>query len=429
MPNNEPDQEELQHRLSGMTRLVEVTCELAALHNLDRILELVTSSACEALDCERASLFLYDAAREELFTRVVTKLEIEEIRTQLDTGITGWVARRRKVANIADPHHDARWNSAVDKKTGFSTRNILATPVVSPHDERLLGVLQLLNRRDGDFDEFDEQMIRAFASHAGTALERWQLLEAARQSQELQIEIDLGRSIQTGFLPASLPEIPGYEVAAWWQPAEAVSGDYYDLITLPDGRLGLVVADVSGHGVGPSLIMASARAMLHVLSQNNSDPDKILTTLSETITPDLKEGRFITFLLVALDPASHEIRFANAGHGPALHFKRQTGEFHNLETTMLPVGFGVGSPAQPPGALTLEPGDLLVMATDGAIELRDESGRMFGRSRLENLITENKELPATQLLPVIQAAINDFHPNEHPPDDVTLLLLERKMSG
>ena len=127
--------------------------------------------------------------------------------------------------------------------------------------------MQLLNKHDGSFSQFDEQMIRAFAAHAATALERASLVADAQRSHELETAVNMGRRIQQSFLPRHLPKIPGYDLAAWWRPAESVSGDYYDVIPLPDGRLGLVVADVSGHGVGPSLLMASVRAMIHVLAR------------------------------------------------------------------------------------------------------------------------------------------------------------------
>ena len=421
------DPEVLQQRLAGSMKLVEVTCKLAAQHGLDQVLQTVTSSVCEALACERASLYLYDEKRQELFTRVVTELEIEEIRSSIENGITGWVARRRKVANIPDPHHDARWNSSIDRKTGFRTRNILAAPILSAHSDRLIGVLQLLNKEQGSFDDFDEQLVQAFASHAAVALERAQLLEEARRSNELKVSIEMGRSIQAGFLPSRLPSVPGYEVAAWWQPTEAVGGDYYDLIRLPDGRLGLVVADVSGHGFGPSLIMASVRAMLHVLSRTQSQPEQILSLLAETITPDLTEGRFITFLMVALDPQTHELAFANAGHGPALHYRRATGQFQSLDSTGMPIGFTSEFAIPPGNNLKLDPGDLLLLATDGAIELRNAEDEMFGRQRLEDLVHRHCHLPAAELLAVIRTAIAEFHRQTHPPDDVTLLILERKL--
>ncbi|MEX0700844.1 MAG: GAF domain-containing SpoIIE family protein phosphatase [Planctomycetales bacterium] len=421
-----PVQEPLERQLAGAMKLVEVTCELAREHGLDRILNVVTRGVCEALACERATLYLFDEEAQELVTRVATELEIEEIRSPIDRGITGWVARRRMIANIPDPAVDARWNSAIDRRTGFQTRSILAAPVVSRHEERLLGVLQALNKKDGPFDGFDEKLIEAFASHAATALERAELIEDVRRAHELHVSVEMGRNIQAAFLPSRLPSIPGYEVAAWWQPAEAVGGDYYDLLQLPDGKLGLVVADVSGHGVGASLIMASVRAMLHVMARTRSEPEEIVSLLSQSISADLHEGRFITFLLVALDAARHQLTYANAGHGPALHFCRETRRFRTLESTAMPIGFAE-DPRVPRGAtVEMRPGDLLLLATDGAIELRDARDAMFGRERLERLIAENCTLPAAQLMNVLREAITRFNPHDDPPDDVTLLLVERK---
>lgn len=426
MANVPHSPEVLDNRLRASVKLVETTCHLASEHDLDKILEMVTNDVCEALGCERASLYLYDEDGDELYTRVVTELEIEEIRSSLESGITGWVARRQKIANIPDPRVDARWNSAIDRKTGFQTRNILAAPLISAHDGRLIGVLQLLNKHEEAFDEFDEQLIQAFAGHAASAVERARLLDAARRSQELQVSIDMGRSIQAGFLPGSLPDVPGYEIAAWWQPAEQVSGDYYDLVHLPDGRLGLVIADVSGHGVASSLIMASVRAMLRVLASRGSEPAHIVSTLSETVAPDLNSGRFITFLMVALDPQRHELTYANAGHAPALHFERNVGRFHELFSTGLPMGFSAEHEIPSGDAVNLQPGDMVILATDGTTELKNAEGEMFGRKRLETLIRNHGDRPAHELLDIIRKAITEFNPAPHPPDDITLLILERK---
>ncbi len=419
----EPD----ERKLAGLMKLVEITHGLAALHDLDKILQTIATVVCEALSCERASLYLYDDEHQEIYTRVVTELEIEEIRSSIEFGITGWVARRKKIANIADPHVDARWNSSIDRKTGFQTLNILAAPLISQHDGKLVGVLQLLNRSDGSFDEFDEHLLEAFAQHAATAIERAELLDEIRQSQKLKGAIEVGHRIQASFLPTDLPKIVGYEIAAWWQPAEQVSGDYYDVIRLPDDRLGLIVADVSGHGVGPALIMASVRAMLRILVQNCSDPLEIVDRLSDSIKHDLHEGRFITFFMAALDATSHTVTFANAGHGPALHYHRTRAEFEHFPPTSLPLGVNFDLEVSPVAPLELEPGDLLLLATDGAIELQNEQKEMFGRERLERLINDNRTLSANHLLSVIRDAIVDFHPHEHPPDDVTLMIVERKL--
>lgn len=424
MTGNSTKLQLLHQRLTGSMKLVETTRELAGLHDLDEILRSVTRGACDALGCERASLFVFDKLTNELYTRVAIDLEIEEIRASIDCGIVGWVARRRKVANIPDPPADARWNSSVDRATGFVTRSILAAPVVSQHDDQLVGVLQAINKRNEAFGDFDEELLQAFASHAATALERADLLEEARRTQALEVEIGMAREIQTSFLPSEIPE---YELAVWWQPAEAVGGDYYDLVLLPDGRLGFITADVSGHGVAASLIMASVRAMLHVLARTTSDPAQILALLDESITADLHFGRFVTFLIVALDPVRHKLTFANAGHGPAFHFRREEQEFCNLDSTSLPFGFSEEFPICESPSLNMKVGDLLVLGTDGVVEVRNESGEIFGSKRLKALILENRRLPAPDLLERVKSAVVKFQADEFPADDVTLMILERKL--
>lgn len=406
-------------------KLVETTCELAAQHELDDILRTVTLGACEALDCERASLFLVDEQSQELFTRTVTELEIEEIRFPLERGIAGWVVRHRELLNIPEPYQDERFNPSFDRQTGFLTRNILAAPVVSPHDDRTVGVLQILNKQDGAFADYDESVLKAFAAHAATAIERAKLLLEAKKSQELRLAFELGRKIQSSFLPRSLPDVPGYQMAAWWQPAESVSGDYYDVLQFPDGRWGLVIADVSGHGVGPSLIMASARAMLRVMAEAGSEPNEILSLLSETIYPDLKENLFITFLIIALDPERNELVFANAGHGPVLHYHRKTDEFTTLNATGLPVGVFEECEFPPSEVVSLAPGDCVLLMTDGAFELPNACEEKFGVDRIKQLIRENCEFSAQQIVETLRKAITAFNPNQLPPDDITLLILKR----
>lgn len=418
----------LKKRLDALSRLIELTGRLAAEHDLDAVLVSATELACWAVGCDRASLFVFDEASQSLLMRVATELEIRELRVPVGQGIAGWVAARRAVANVPDPRADLRWSDVADRVTGFTTRNLLAAPLVLPPDGKLVGVLQLLNKDDG-FDEFDERLVTAFASHAAIALERAKLLDDAKQSQAMKMNLDVGRQIQAGFLPKQLPTIPGYEIAAWWEPAEGVGGDYYDVLPLPDGRVGLVIADVSGHGIGPSLLMASVRAMLHVLARTESDPARILSLLSETIRGDFELGRFVTLLFAVLDPVKHELNWVNAGHGPSLLLDRKSGTCKMLETTALPLGFSDDHTFPSAGPLSLAPGDLLLLATDGAIELRDEQGEMFGRRRLEEVFLAHQHEPAGAVCDALKKAIQSVGDQSPPPDDVTLLVLERKANA
>lgn len=416
----------LADRVSALRKLLRVALDLAAVHDLDRILDLVTEGVCDAVECERASLFLYDDERRELFTRVTTELEISEIRTSADQGITGWVARHAAVANVPHPAADPRWNSSFDRRTGFTTRNILAVPIVSDVDGRLLGVLQLLNKTGGAFDEFDEQLIQVFAGHAATALERRRLLDEARQSQQFAAAFETARSIQVGLLPQQTPSVPGYRLAALWQPAEYVSGDYYDWLPLPDGRLAIVVGDVSGHGIGAALLMASVRAMLHVLVRTHSTPEAILALLHEGLVNDLRDSRFITLLMATVDPATHAVQFANAGHAPALHFRSESLEFTRLPATTLPIGFPQLDLPPIDSRFSMAPGDLLVLGTDGIVEVTNDAGELFGTERLKDLVHRHYRGGPQHLARIIGETIQEYHGKALLPDDCTLVVLERQ---
>ena len=412
-------------RIAALTDLLDVALKLGTEHDLTRILQIVTNGACHSVNCERASLFLLDETENQLYTHVVTELEIREIRLGIENGICGWVARNRELAHVSNPQHDDRWDSSVDLRTGFLTRNILATPVFSNMDDRLLGVLQLLNKTGGDFQEFDTQLVQAFAAHVATSLDRRRLQQESLRAQELKQSMEMGRRIQRGFLPDSLPNVPGYEVASWWQPAEFVSGDYYDWLPLPDGRTCFAVGDVSGHGLGPSLIMASLRAMLHVLVRTVSAPDRIVELLAETIAPDLKQSQFVSFLLVSLDPATHSVVFANAGHAPALHFHCNRGEFERLEASRLPLGFPAIDVGPTNTTQSMGVGDLLILGTDGVIEVRNPAGVMFGVAKLQELVKRNCHRSAAEIVAAVSDAVQSFHGDGPPADDSTLVVIRR----
>lgn len=416
---------DVQRRLSGLARLLGVTRELAAEIDLTRILELVTRQACEALDCERASLYRHDPVRHELFTTVVTELEIAEIRNSLEQGITGYAARNRVVTNVADPASDPRWNSSVDRLTGFRTRSILAAPLTSPEDGSLLGVLQLLNKQGGPFDEFDEELLAAFSQHAAVALDRARLLEELRKQQAVELSLRAARDIQRGFMPTRLPDIPHYEVATWWLPNQAVGGDYCDLIPLRDGRMGLVIADVSGHGLGPSLIMASVRAALRALILSHSLPELLLSQLGHALSGDLQEGRFITMVMACLDPVAHTVEYANAGHAPAEHYRAATGRFSELEATGLPLGV-LDRPEYPQGpAVRMDVGDLIVLCTDGIVEAMNDEDVQFGGQRLREIIHANSRRPVAELVHEVGRHVSEYYAGDSPPDDLTVLAVRR----
>ena len=408
----------------AFTHLLEMALELGTQRDVAGILNTATKRVCSAVGCERGSLFLYDTERGELYTQVATQLEIAEIRHPLHRGIVGWVATHCEMLLVPTPAADSRWDSSVDVRTGFQTRNILATPVLGA-DGQLLGVLQLLNKPAG-FDPLDQQLVQAFAVHVAVALERRRLEEQARAAWELRQSLEMGHRIQASFLPSEFPYIPGYEVAAWWQPAEFVSGDYYDWLELKEGRWGFAIGDVSGHGLAAAMIMATVRAMAHVLANTASDVSTFVETLRESIEPDLQNSRFITCCYVVLDPQTHQLRWSNAGHGPILHYHAEACRNERLAATTMPLGFPIVNPHHEPATSNMEPGDILLLGTDGIVEVRNAADQMFGTDRLQALVNAQAHLSAVDLVSVISQEVTRFHGREFPADDATLVVLRRR---
>jgi serine phosphatase RsbU (regulator of sigma subunit) len=403
-----------------------VTRSLAAQVDAESLLQSIIEQACEALDCERASLYQYDAEADELYTSVVTDLEISEIRRPLSRGITGRVARTRTAANISCPDDDPDWDESFDRRTGFNTRNILAVALTAPCDDTLLGVLQLLNKRDGAFDAVDEELVGGFSQHAAVALDRARLVRELREREATIASLEVAKSVQQSFMPQRLPEVPGYEIATWWFPNEAVGGDYCDVVKMADGRVGLAMADVSGHGLGPSLIMASVRAALHALILEHSAPDVLMKLVGRSLAADLERGLFITMMLAALDPARHTMEYTNAGHGPTFLYSAARETFTNIEANGLPLGVVDPPEFTPAKPIEIGLGDLIFFCTDGVVEAPDASGEQFGNRRLMELIRDHRDLPVRRLVEMIGAAVGEHYVGESPPDDLTILAARRK---
>ncbi len=414
-------------RVAALNRLLEVTRRLAADIDLDKILHTIASEACQALHCERGTLYQYDASTQELFAVLAMDLEIKDIRHKLDHGISGYAARHRTLVNVADPAADPRWNSRIDQATGYQTRSILAAPLISPHDDALLGVLQLLNNIGGPFDSFDEELIVAFASHASVALDRARLVEQARQQQEVEAALHVARDIQRGFMPGRLVNIPGYDLATWWYPQQAVGGDYCDVMPLRCGGTGLVIADVSGHGIGPSLIMASTRAALRALVLEHAAPETLLNLVVQALAGDFDKGHFITMVMAVLDATTHTLRYANAGHAPALHYIRGEDRFETLEATGLPLGIEHSPRYEAAPERHLAVGDIVVLCTDGIVEAMDAHDQPFGIGRLEEVVRRYATSPMTELVQKTGESVEAHYVGDNPSDDLTILVARRNV--
>jgi phosphoserine phosphatase len=265
------------------------------------------------------------------------------------------------------------------------------------------------------------------AAQAGVALQRARLIGHFLQKQEMERAMKIAREIQQELLPEPRPRICGYDVAGFCQPADQTGGDTYDFMPLPDGRWMLAVADATGHGIGPALVIAETRAMLRALSRHGRpDATAVLRNVNELLAVDLGDARFVTCFLGLLDPLVHRLSFASAGHGPLLFYRRATDAFEEVNATGLPLGVLAGAPFDEVLTRGLERGDFAAVTTDGFFEAANPSGALFGVQRMLDLLRRDRDLPSERMIANLHAAVVDFTAGRPAQDDLTAVIVRRR---
>ncbi len=249
--------------------------------------------------------------------------------------------------------------------------------------------------------------------------------ETRREVEHLQHDLDVARSIQQSLLPKSMPQISGFDIAAWNKPADQTGGDYYDWQALPDGRILVALADVTGHGIGPALLASVCRAYSRSTFGQHNDFLKSMEQINTAIAADVGEGRFVTFVAAIMGPASSQVELLSAGHAPLFIYWLKHDRFDKMEAQGLPLGISPEFLSEPPQLLPFASGDLLVLATDGFFEWADASEELFGSERLENSVRANRDKPAAEIISNLYQDVLNFAGGTAQKDDLTAIIIKR----
>src|SRR5919107_984578 len=277
--------------------------------------------------------------------------------------------------------------------------------------KRIEEEVRLLNKDLEDrVAERTEQLKRAMAKQQ----------EVAKDRQRIEQELQVARLIQQTLLPKSLPELEDYQIAAHYQPAREVGGDFYDFLRLPDGRLGLFVGDVSGKGVPAAIVMAITRTLLRSAYHLGS-PGEILQQVNDNLLPDIPPNMFVTCLAAVLDSRTGRLQYANAGHDPP--YVRHADGVGRLRATGMPLGL-MPNMSYEQKEITLEPGESVLLYSDGLVEAHDPRREMFGFPRMQSFVGAHPD--AATLIDSLLAELERFTGEEwQQEDDITLLTLQR----
>lgn len=411
--------------MTALPRILEISRRLSASADLLEVLSLIIDALRDVLDAERATVFQYDAKSQELVTSVAHGTG--EIRVPLTAGLAGECARMRRIIRVDDAYADARFNRAIDQRTGFRTRSLLCVPLID-HDGELVGAAQVLNKRGGPFDAHDEEIAAALAAHAAVALRRGRLIEDRLERQRLERDLEVARLIQQSSFPMEIPQPPGFEIAAWSRPADQTGGDAYDVAPHAAGdRCAMLMADATGHGVGPALSVTQLRSMLRMGVRLNADLESIAHQCHAQLAQDLPPGRFITAWLGELDSARGLLRSVSAGQAPLLLARRSDIAVEVIAADCPPLGVMDTLPIGLGRTIELRPGDVFAVLSDGVFEARDADGEDFGLPRVSEQLREALQsgASAAQIVSDLRAALARHLGTASGHDDQTMIVVRR----
>jgi len=243
-----------------------------------------------------------------------------------------------------------------------------------------------------------------------------------RRQQEHEVELQLASKVQQKLFPQQQPDLKGFDIGGALFSADATSGDYYDYISMPGGLLGIIVGDVSGHGLGPSLIMAQTRAYLRSSAQTNSDPGQIINQVNQFLADDLEQHRFVTLFLACIDPSTRSLIYANAGHMPGYILDGAGKTKAVLKSTGLPLGMMPDCSYEASSPVPLEEGDLLVLLTDGVTECAAHEDRFLEDDEILAVIEAHRKEPAQRIVEHIYSKAREFSNGSPQCDDITIVV-------
>lgn len=407
-----------------LTLLLHLTQAFNASLDLDEVLERVMDEVIAALHAERGFVMLLETDGRFNFTtaRGMDQHTIEAPHFEVSRSVVVNVAESGLPVHTSDAMTDERFSGRASVQI-LGLRSILCAPLKVKHN--IIGVIYVDNRlQAGIFTPDDLDLLCAISASAAIAIENARLYQVAVEKGRMDRELEMARRVQAGLLPTALPILPGWEFAVHWQPAREVAGDFYDFIPFPDGKIGLVIADVTDKGMPAALFMALTRSIIRAIACENPPPGEGITRANQMICVQSDQGLYVTLFFGLLDPIAGEMVYVNAGHNPPLVYNPSQHEFVSLQTTGIPVGVDGGFQYQQQ-VVQLQPGDYILLYTDGITEAFAPHGQEFGVDRLRKSLLTLGAPSATAMISTVLQAVNDYTNNAAPSDDRTMLVIKR----
>ena len=408
--------------------LLDITKKISRSLDLQEVLNLVMDTLDSLIPYDAAGIFVVQCADKSevaegeepcvFQAEAVRGYDIDELTNlhlKLGEGLIGQVALTAEPITSPDVRKNPNYINARSE-----TRSEMVAPIIS--NTEVIGVFDLESDELNAYSEDDLQVLALLASQVAIIIEKVMLHEQLIEKKRLEGQLEVARQVQLELLPARDPQLEGYDISAYNFPTEEVSGDYYDWVQIYDDQIGLVIADVSGKGVPAALLMAFLRASLRAATHVGYSPHISMAKVNYLLWESIERNQFVTAFYGILDVTNKTLTYTNAGHNPPILLK-QNGDLSFIDRGSIPLGM-FRDTRYHEYYLTTDPGDVLMLYTDGVTEANDPHGEEFGRDRLAQAVMANRQLGARELISAVYTEVLAWTGGRGATDDVTFFVIK-----
>jgi serine phosphatase RsbU (regulator of sigma subunit) len=416
------ENQRLKRAVEELSILNDLARAIGASVNSQDIMHTIIHRSLRAINAEQGVITLVDPeANSPMKTLVRTMASsAQNPRYHFNQSLLGWMHLNKRPLTLNDPPNDPRFRGV---QWDASIRSLLCVPMMIKSE--LKGVLTVYNKKEGkQFTDEDQRLLAIIAAQSAQVVENARLYESEQTLMRMKEEVRLAARIQSDLLPSSAPAIEGYDIAGTSVPAQVVGGDYFDFIPTDDNRIAVCLADVSGKGLPASLLMANVQATLRGQTFLGVSPKVCVQRANKLLYLSTSPEKFVTLFYAILDPKLHQLAFSNAGHDNPFLLTAD-GHTERLGTGGMVLSILEDFPYEE-ALVSMGPGDVLVVYSDGITEAVNTSEVQFGEERLAKVIQEHRHESASGLLECIVKEVKTFAGGMAQADDMTLLIVKRK---
>ena len=408
--------------------LLDITKKISRSLDLQEVLNLVMDTLGTLLPYDAAGIFIIQGIKESdsdgsaqtavFRSEAVRGYDIDdlvELRLKMGEGIIGYVAAKGEPVISPDVQHDPRYVNARSE-----TRSEMVAPIIS--NDEVIGVFDLESDHVNAYTPDDLQVLMLLASQVAIIIEKVMLHEQLVEKKRLEGQLEVARQVQLELLPPGDPDVEGFDISAYNFSTEEVSGDYYDWVRIYDDQIGMVIADVSGKGVPAALLMAFLRASLRSAIHIGYAPHISMAKVNYLLWESIERNQFVTAFYGVLDASNKTLAYTNAGHNPPLILDRD-GNTRFIERGGLPLGM-FRDTRYYEYYVSIEPGQVIVLYTDGVTEASNPEGVEYGRERLASAVLAAQNLSAREMISSIHRDVINWTRGRGANDDITFFIIK-----